>query len=78
VIVLSIAMVFLVQSLYFASQALATSSNANNDCPIFSIKYGCDLSAWSHLIIDGLIAAFLGVFFSSSCTQTESKIKNNS
>jgi hypothetical protein len=62
-IVLSTTMVFLVQSLYFGNQTLAASSNANNDCPVFSIKYGCDLSAWFHLIIDGLIAAFLGVFF---------------
>lgn len=75
VIVLSIAMVFLVQSLYFASQALATSSNANNDCPIFSIKYGCDLSAWSHLIIDGLIAAFLGVFFHHLAHKQSLKLK---
>ena len=68
-------MVFLVQSLYFASQALATSSNANNDCPIFSIKYGCDLSAWSHLIIDGLIAAFLGVFFHHLAHKQSLKLK---
>jgi hypothetical protein len=62
-IVLSITMVLFVQSLYFGNQTLAASSNANNDCPVFSIKYGCDLSSWFHLIIDGLIAAFLGVFF---------------
>lgn len=62
-IVLCIIMVFLAQSLYFGNQVVAASSTANDDCPIFSIKYGCDLSAWFHLIIDGAIAAFLGVFF---------------
>lgn len=62
-IVLVITMVFLVQSLYYVNQPLAASSNVNSDCPLFTIKYGCDLSAWFHLIIDGLIAAFLGVFF---------------
>jgi hypothetical protein len=62
-IVLGITMVFLAQSLYFGNQVVAASSNANDDCPLFSIKYGCDLSAWFHLIIDGAIAAFLGVFF---------------
>jgi hypothetical protein len=56
-------MIFLVESLYFGNQALAASSNANGDCPVFSIKYGCDLSGWLHLIIDGIIAAFLGLFF---------------
>jgi len=63
VCVLSIVMIFLAESLYFGSQALAASSNTNNDCPVFSIKYGCDLSSWFHLIIDGSVAAFLGVFF---------------
>ena len=62
-IVLSIIMIFLVESLYFGNQALAAISNANDDCPVFSIKYGCDLSGWLHLIIDGIIAAFLGLFF---------------
>ena len=74
-IVLSIAMVFLAQSLYFGNQVVAASSNANDDCPIFSIKYGCDLSAWSHLIIDGAIAAFLGVFFHHLAHKQSLKLK---
>lgn len=75
VIVSTITMVFLVQSLYFGNQALTASSNANNDCPIFSIKYGCDLSAWFHLIIDGSIAAFLGVFFHRLAHKQSLKLK---
>lgn len=62
-IAISITIIFLAESLYFGNQALAASSNAKDDCPVFSIKYGCDLSGWLHLIIDGLIAAFLGLFF---------------
>jgi hypothetical protein len=62
-IALSITIIFLAEPLYFGNQALAASSNAKDDCPEFSIKYGCDLSGWLHLIIDGLIAAFLGLFF---------------
>ena len=62
-IALSITIIFLAESLYFGNQALAASSNAKDDCPEFSIKYGCDLSGWLHLIFDGLIAAFLGLFF---------------
>jgi hypothetical protein len=74
-IALSITAIFVVESLYFSNQALAASSNASNDCPIFSIKYGCDLSAWSHLIIDGLIAAFLGVFFHHLAHKQSLKLK---
>ena len=74
-IVLSITMIFLAESLYFGNQALASSSNTNNDCPIFSIKYGCDLSAWFHLIIDGSIAAFLGVFFHHLAHKQSLKLK---
>lgn len=73
--VLSIAMVFLAESLYFGNQALASSSNTNNDCPVFSIKYGCDLSSWFHLIIDGSIAAFLGVFFHHLAHKQSVKLK---
>src|SRR5919112_1974188 len=62
-IALSITIIFLAESLYFGNQALAASSNSKDDCPVFSIKNGCDLSGWLHLIIDGLIAAFLGIFF---------------
>lgn len=75
IVLRSITMVFLVQSVYFGNQALASSSNANNECPIFSIKYGCDLSAWFHLIIDGLIAAFLGVFFHRLAHKQSLKLK---
>jgi hypothetical protein len=74
-IALSITMIFLAESLYFGNQTLAASSNANNDCPIFSIKYGCDLSAWFHLIIDGSIAAFLGVFFHHLAHKQSLKLK---
>lgn len=74
-IVLSIIMIFLVESLYFGNQALAASSNANDDCPVFSIKYGCDLSSWLHLIIDGLMAAFLGVFFHQLAHKQGLKLK---
>jgi hypothetical protein len=73
--VLSIAMIFLAESLYFGNQALATSSNTNDDCPVFSIKYGCDLSSWFHLIIDGSIAAFLGVFFHHLAHKQSLKLK---
>jgi hypothetical protein len=68
-------MIFLVESLYFDNQALAASSNANDDCPVFSIKYGCDLSSWLHLIIDGLMAAFLGVFFHQLAHKQGLKLK---
>jgi hypothetical protein len=74
-IVVSITMIFLAESLYFGNQALATSSNTNNDCPVFSIKYGCDLSSWFHLIIDGSIAAFLGVFFHHLAHKQSLKLK---
>ncbi|MGA9841600.1 MAG: hypothetical protein WBP64_07575 [Nitrososphaeraceae archaeon] len=75
IVLRSITMVFLVQSVYFGNQALASSSNTNNECPIFSIKYGCDLSAWFHLIIDGLIAAFLGIFFHHLAHKQSLKLK---
>ena len=58
-IALSITMIFLAESLYFGNQALAALSNVSENCPMFSVKYGCDLSGWLHLILDGLIAAFL-------------------
>ena len=74
-IALSITIIFLAESLYFGNQALAASSNAKDDCPVFSIKYGCDLSGWLHLIIDGLIAAFLGLFFHHLAHKQSLKLK---
>ena len=74
-IVLSIMMIFLVESLYFGNQALAALSNVSDNCPVFSIKYGCDLSSWLHLIIDGLMAAFLGVFFHQLAHKQGLKLK---
>jgi hypothetical protein len=55
-------------------QAWASGSFDNN-CPVFSIKEGCDLSSWIHLIMDASIGAFLAVFFHHLARKQNMKLK---
>jgi len=60
--------------LYLIDQAWAIGS-VDNNCPVFSIKEGCDLSSWIHLIMDALIGAFLAVFFHHLAHKQNMKLK---
>ena len=60
--------------LHLADQAWASGS-VDNNCPVFSIKEGCDLSSWIHLIMDACIGAFLAVFFHHLAHKQNVKLK---
>jgi phosphotransferase system glucose/maltose/N-acetylglucosamine-specific IIC component len=60
--------------LHLAAQAWASGS-VDNNCPVFSIKEGCDLSSWIHLIMDVCIGAFLAVFFHHLAHKQNVKLK---
>lgn len=59
---------------HLIDQAWALGS-VDNNCPIFSIKVGCDLSSWIHLIMDALIGAFLAFFFYYLAHKQNMKLK---
>jgi len=61
-------------NLYLIDQAWALGS-VDNNCPVFSIKEGCDLSSWIRLIMDALIGAFLAFLFYHLAHKQSVKLK---
>jgi hypothetical protein len=70
---ISISILFVI-CLSFIDKAWALGSIDNN-CPVFSIKEGCDLSSWVHLIMYASIGAFLAVFFHHLAHKQNMKLK---
>ena len=67
--------IFFIIYLQPIDQAWALGSANDNNCPIFSIKEGCDLSSWIHLIMDASIGAFLAIFFHHLAHKQNMKLK---